>query len=142
MVPCPDMRPRARFAVSNRSATLMRALFVVTLVAWTMHSSVRAVSAVEAPQDLKKLSLEELFDLEVTTVSQKPESLSKAAAAIHVVTQDDLRRSGALSIPEALRAIPGVEVAQVDTRQYAITARGFNGTVANKLLVLIDGRSV
>ena len=120
----------------------MRALFVVTLVAWTMHSSVRAVSAVEAPQALKKLSLEELFDLEVTTVSQKPESLSKAAAAIHVVTQDDLRRSGALSIPEALRASPGVEVAQVDARQYAITARGFNGTIANKLLVLIDGRSV
>jgi iron complex outermembrane recepter protein len=91
---------------------------------------------------LKKLSLEQLFDLEVTSVSQKPESLSQTAAAVHVVTQDDLRRAGALSIPEALRNIPGVEVARVSARDYAITARGFNGTVANKLLVLIDGRSV
>jgi len=94
------------------------------------------------PERLKKLSLEQLFDLEVTSVSQKPESLSKTAAAIHVVTQSDLHQMGALSIPEALRDIPGVEVARLDSRQYAITARGFNGTVANKLLVLIDGRSV
>jgi len=91
---------------------------------------------------LKKLSLEQLFNVEVTTVSQRPESLFKAAAAVHVVTQDDLRRTGALSIPEALRDIPGVEVARVNARDYAITARGFNATSANKLLVLIDGRSV
>ena len=95
-----------------------------------------------APARLKKLSLEQLFDLQVTTVSQKPESLSKAAAAIHVVTQSDIREMGAQSIAEALRDIPGVEVARVDSRQYAITARGFNGTVANKLLVLMDGRSL
>src|SRR5262249_6681607 len=91
---------------------------------------------------LKSLSLEQLFDLEVTSVSQKPESLSQTAAAIHVVTQDDIRRTTAVSIPELLRNIPGVEVARVDSRNYAITSRGFNGTVANKLLVLIDGRSV
>src|SRR5207249_3643008 len=72
----------------------------------------------------------------------KPEPLSSTPAAVKVVTGDDIRRMGALSIPEALRYIPGVEVARVDNRQYAITARGFNGTVANKLLVLIDGRSV
>jgi iron complex outermembrane receptor protein len=120
----------------------MRAVFVAAFTLGVVHATARASTAVEAPQALKKLSLEELFDLEVTTVSQKPESLSKTAAAVHVVTQDDLRRSGALSISEALRAIPGVEVAQIDARQYAITARGFNGTIANKLLVLIDGRSV
>jgi iron complex outermembrane receptor protein len=91
---------------------------------------------------LKQLSLEELFELEVTSVSKKPEPVSKTAAAIHVVTADDLRRMGAVSVPEALRYIPGVEVARVDSRGYAITARGFNGTVANKLLVLMDGRSV
>ena len=101
-----------------------------------------AHQSIERPRSLKKLSLDQLFDLEVTTVSQKPESLSKTAAAIHVVTQNDLQQMGALSLPEALRDIPGVEVARVDSRQYAITARGFNGTVANKLLVLIDGRSV
>ena len=96
----------------------------------------------EPPKALKQLSLEELFDLEVTSVSKKPESVSKTAAAVHVVTADDLHRMGVLSIPEALRYIPGVEVARVDSRSYAITARGFNGTVANKLLVLMDGRSV
>jgi len=97
---------------------------------------------VESRGDLKKMSIEELFNLEVTTVSTKPEALSATPAAVKVVTGDDIRRMGALSIPEALRYIPGVEVARVDNRQYAITARGFNGTIANKLLVLIDGRSV
>src|SRR5687767_11590154 len=109
-----------------------------------------AASAAGAQEDpetpdrgaLKRLSLEELFNLEVTSVSSKAEPLSEAAAAVRVVTGDDIRTMGALSIPEALRYVPGVEVARVDSRQYAITARGFNGTVANKLLVLIDGRSV
>jgi iron complex outermembrane receptor protein len=101
-----------------------------------------APQSIERPRSLKKLSLDQLFDLEVTTVSQKPESLSKTAAAIHVVTQNDLQQMGALSLPEALRDIPGVEVARVDSRQNANSARGVNGTVANKLLVLIGGRSV
>ena len=91
---------------------------------------------------LKELSLEELFDLEVTSVSKKPESISRIAAAVHVVTAEDIHRMGVLSIPEALRYIPGVEVARVNSRDYAITVRGFNGTAANKLLVLMDGRSV
>jgi iron complex outermembrane recepter protein len=121
---------------------LLLGLGVAALVSTASRTFADPLAAVQAPQELKRLSLEELFDVEVTTVSQKPESLSKTAAAVHVVTQDDIRRMGALSIPEALRNIPGVEVAQVDARQYAITARGFNGTVANKLLVLIDGRSV
>ena len=98
--------------------------------------------AVSPPEALKRLSLEELFDLEVTSVSKKSEPVSKTAAAVHVVTADDIHRMGVLTIPEALRYIPGVEVARVDSRSYAITARGFNGTVANKLLVLMDGRSV
>lgn len=96
----------------------------------------------EPPSELRKMSLDELFEMKVTSVSKKPEKQSEAAAAILVVTEEEIRRSGALSIPEALRNIPGVEVARVDSRQYAITARGFNGTVANKLLVLMDGRSL
>ena len=105
-------------------------------------ASAQTEQVVEAPRALKQLSLDELFELEVTSVSNKPEPVSKTAAAVHVVTADDLRRMGVLSIPEALRYIPGIEVARVDSRSYAITARGFNGTVANKLLVLMDGRSV
>lgn len=104
--------------------------------------SAQTEETVRPPTELKKLSLEELFDMEVTSVSKKPEKLSETAAAVHVVTDEDIRRSGAPSIPEALRDIPGVEVARVDSRQYAITARGFNSTTANKLLVLMDGRSL
>jgi iron complex outermembrane receptor protein len=119
--------------------------FRITVVVGLMFAAASVMAQtnqiLEAPV-LKSLSLEELFNIEVTSVSKKPERLSETPAAIHVVTDEDIRRSGALSLPEALRDIPGVEVARVDSRQYAITARGFNGSVANKLLVMIDGRSV
>lgn len=95
-----------------------------------------------AAQALKALSIEQLMNLEVTSVSGRPERLAQAASAIQVVTQEDIRRSGASSLPEALRIATNLQVAQVDSRQWAISARGFNGTTANKLLVLIDGRTV
>src|SRR2546425_6091986 len=95
-----------------------------------------------SPGALKKLTLEPLMNLEVTSVSRRPEKLSQAASAIQVITQYDIRRSGATSLPEALRLASNLEVAQVDSRQWAISARGFNSTTANKLLVLIDGRAV
>ncbi len=92
--------------------------------------------------DLTELSLEELLEIEVTTVSRKAERWSEAAAAVYVITGDDLRRSGVRSIPEALRMAPGLQVAMVDANKWVVTARGFSGLFANKLLVLIDGRSV
>jgi iron complex outermembrane receptor protein len=94
------------------------------------------------PSALKKMSLEQLMDLEVTSVSKRPERLSAAASAIQVVTGEDIRRSGASSLPEALRLASNLEVAQIDSRQWAITARGFNNVFADKMLVLIDGRTV
>ena len=94
------------------------------------------------PADLKKLSIEELMNLEVTTVSKKEESVNQVPAAVHVITQEDIRRSAARSIPEALRLAPNLQVAQINSHDWAITARGFNGAIANKLLVMIDGRSV
>jgi iron complex outermembrane recepter protein len=93
-------------------------------------------------QDLTRLSLEELMNVQVTSVSKKRQSLQSSAAAIFVITQEDIRRSGVTSIPEALRMAPGVEVARLSGNNWAITARGFNGRFANKLLVLIDGRDV
>jgi iron complex outermembrane recepter protein len=97
----------------------------------------------KSPQELKKLSLEELLNIEVTTVSKRAESINAAASSVQVITQEDIRRSGARSLPEALRIAPNLQVAQINSSQWAITARGFNGgTVANKLLVMIDGRSV
>jgi iron complex outermembrane receptor protein len=92
--------------------------------------------------DLADLSIEELANLQITSVSRRAELLSDAAASIYVVTGDDVRRSGVTSLPEALRLAPNLQVARVDARQYAIGARGFNSTTANKLLVLIDGRTV
>src|SRR5881397_3142231 len=91
---------------------------------------------------LKKLSIEQLMNLQVTSVSKRPERLSQTASAIQVITQEDIRRSGAASLAEALRLATNLQVAQVDSRQWAISARGFNGTTANKLLLLIDGRTV
>lgn len=103
---------------------------------------------VPAPAVLKKLTLEELMDLEVTSVSKRAEKLSETASAIQVVTGEDVRRSGATSLPEALRLAPNLQVAQLNSHDWAITARGFNGgplannSLANKLLVMIDGRTV
>jgi iron complex outermembrane receptor protein len=88
------------------------------------------------------LSLEELMNETVTSVSKREQRLSDAAAAVFVVSHDDLVRSGATSIAEALRLVPGMDVASVNSRQWAISARGFNGVFANKLLVLVDGRAV
>ena len=97
------------------------------------------------PQDnsnLLNLSLQQLSDVEVTSVSKKAEKASQAAAAIYVITQEDIRRSGLQSVPELLRMVPGLQVAQSGSQNWAITSRGFNGQFANKLLVLIDGRTV
>jgi len=92
--------------------------------------------------DLAELSLEELMNIEVYSVSKRGQALNDAAAAIYVLTQDDIHRSGATSIPEALRFVPGLEVAHIDSNIWAISSRGFNERFGNKLLVLIDGRSV
>jgi iron complex outermembrane receptor protein len=102
-----------------------------------------ASSAQNVPQaDFKKLTLEELMDVDVTSVSRKAEPLGRTAAAITVITPEDIRRSGATTIPELLRLVPGLDVARFNAGSWAISARGFNSTAANKLLVLIDGRTV
>ena len=102
------------------------------------------LSASDIPvEQLKDLSLEELANLTVTSVSKRPEPLSQAAASVFVITADDIRRSGATSLPEVLRLAPNLEVARINASQYAITARGMNSAESsNKLLVLVNGRSV
>ncbi|MBI3283447.1 MAG: TonB-dependent receptor [Burkholderiales bacterium] len=94
------------------------------------------------PSAYLDLSLEDLGNVRITSVSKKEERLADAAASVYVITEDAIRRSGARSLPEALRLAPNLQVAQVGANQYAISARGFNGTSANKLLVMIDGRTV
>lgn len=92
--------------------------------------------------DLADLSLEELMDIKVELVARRPQRLAEVPAAAAVLTADEIRRAGARTIPDALRLVPGVQVARVDANKWAISARGFNGLFSNKLLVLIDGRTV
>jgi iron complex outermembrane recepter protein len=92
--------------------------------------------------DLTKVSIEDLMNMELTSVSKKEQKISQVATAIFVVSKEDIRRSGAANIPDLLRMVPGLDVAQIDANTWAITARGFNSQFANKLLVLIDGRAV
>src|SRR5207247_5804054 len=91
--------------------------------------------------ELTELSLQELMNIEVTSVSKRSEPRSAAPAAVYVITQEDIRRSGVTSIPEALRLAPGIEVAKVDSNKWAIGIRGFASRLARSVLVLIDGRS-
>ena len=92
--------------------------------------------------DLADASLEDLMKVEVTSVSKKEQSLSRTAAAVFVITQEDIERSGATNIPDLLRMVPGLDVAQINASNWAISARGLNGQFSNELLVLIDGRNV
>ena len=139
-----DMEPVLATAVSFRWNPL-RAAGVIAFL-WTCSAPVLPAQTLgpplPSPGTLKKMSLEQLMDFRVTSVSKRPEKLSEAASAIQVITGDDLRRAGATSLPEALRLATNLEVAQIDSRQWAITARGFNNVFADKMLVLIDGRSV
>ena len=103
---------------------------------------ISAAHADEAPPDLTQLSLEELVNVEVTSVSKTPEKRNEAAAAVAVITGEDIRRSGATSIPEALRLAPGLHVGRINTNSWAVSSRGFAGANSSKLLVLQDGRSI
>ena len=99
-------------------------------------------TAIAADSDSLDLSLQELMNVEVTSVSKQKQPLSNSPAAIYVVTSESIRRSGATSIPQALRDVPGLHVAQIDSQKWAISSRGFNGRYNNKLLVLMDGRTL
>ncbi|HEY0039682.1 MAG TPA: TonB-dependent receptor plug domain-containing protein, partial [Flavisolibacter sp.] len=101
-----------------------------------------SAQTVLSPRELKKLSVEELMNIEVTLVSRTPEKLTEAASAIQVITGEDIRRSGATHVAEALRLSPNLQVSQLNSSVWIISARGFNSVFSNKLLVMIDGRTV
>lgn len=119
---------------------------------WAVVMMICTISSVGVPDlswgaendnlNLSELGLEALMNIQVTSVSKKEQKLSDAAAAVFVVTREDIRRSGATSIPEVLRMVPGLQVARLDANKWAVSARGFNDRFSNKLLVLIDGRTV
>jgi len=132
-VPPVGLRPPRAF--SSRSGWA-RGLGLVFLLGAT------ALAQGDAIPDYKRLSLSELMELEVVSVSRRPEKLSGAASSIQVVTGDEIRRSGATSLPEALRLASNLNVAQKGSQGWAISARGFNTELGNKMLVMIDGRTL
>jgi iron complex outermembrane recepter protein len=99
-------------------------------------------SAQMAPSELAELTPESLLEMRVTSVSRETQDVLRTAAAVYVIGQEDIRRSGATDVPELLRTVPGLNVAQINSSTWAISARGFNAQYATKLLVLVDGRSV
>lgn len=115
--------------------------FLTTLLA-VLAASVFSTHAAEGTSAAPDLSLEELMRVDVTTASRKAQAVQDVAAAVSVITREDIERSGATSIPEVLRLAPGMEVARLTGGRWAVSARGFNGRFANKLLVLLDGRSI
>jgi iron complex outermembrane receptor protein len=130
--------PLTRRRVPRRLLDVARRAFVPVICGGM------SAAAAQAPADARlfDLSLEELSNLQVTSVSGRPEAARGAAASIFVITGEDIRRSTATSLPEALRLAPNLQVARLNATQYAISARGFNNTIGNKLLVLVDGRTV
>jgi len=92
--------------------------------------------------DLSSLNLEQLTGIEVNTALRRDQALFETPAAAYVITHEELMRSGATSVPEVLRMVPGIEVAQIDANKWAVSARGFNSRFANKMLIMIDGRSI
>ena len=120
-----------RWLVGRCRFSLLLVMFL-TIPAWPQQKTA----------DLTGRSIEDLMNMEVTSVSKKEEKLSRTAAAIFVITQEDIRRSGATKIPDLLRTVPGMDVGQINGSTWAIGSRGFNAQFSNKLLVMIDGRIV
>ncbi len=123
---------RLAFFRARRTVLLIGTLVAIALPACPQQN----------PPDLTDKSLEDLMNIEVTSVSKKEEKLSRTASAVFVITAEDIRRSNALNIPDLLRMVPGLDVAQINADTWAITARGLNGRFSNELLVLVDGRNV
>ncbi|MBV1905481.1 MAG: TonB-dependent receptor [Pseudomonadales bacterium] len=119
-----------------RTLALLGAIFPSL---WGIADSLQAS---EDLQELKSLSLQELFDIEVTIAGKTAQKAGDTAAAVFVITSEDIQRSGLTTIPDLLRMVPGLNVARIDGAKWAVSSRGFNGRFANKLLVLMDGRSV
>lgn len=135
----------------RRLRELSRPVFRTVRSAWLLFLITRGVIAPHAQkaalakggaEELAGMNIEQLMNESVTSVSKKEQKISQTAAAIYVITQEDIKRSGMNSLPELLRMVPGMQVAQMDANKWAISSRGFTSQFSNKLLVLVDGRSV
>ena len=129
-------------ARASRCSRVVSASILGLGVGLLTSGACRAATEPVSTGALKQLSLEELMNVQVYSASRHLEPSHTAPSAIFVLTNEDLRRSHATSVPEALRLVPGVQVGRVDANKWAVSMRGFNSREANKLLVLVDGRSI
>jgi iron complex outermembrane receptor protein len=144
-VSAPHFQPQPLPSAAGSKATILRVGVRQRVLAGCIAVLIAAESLAVDQADgaaLADLSIEQLMNESVTSVSKKEQKLNDSAAAISVLSNDDIRRSGATSIPEALRLVPGMDVASVNASGWAISTRGFNNLYANKQLVLVDGRAV
>src|SRR4030081_2326538 len=137
-----DFRRPYRSSICRIAAANAFVLLLLVTLTEQMTRAQATQSNQNAPENLKQVSLEELGQIEVTTASKVPVKATRTPAAIYIVTQEDIRRSGATSIPEALRLVPGVEVSRIDSNKWSVGVRGFESRLSRSVLVLIDGRSV
>ena len=132
----------ANASVRTSASSCMRLPLLALLVICTALSLFAQGPSSESDNPVKKLTLEQLGNIEVTTATKEPEEIRKTPAAIYVITHDDIERSGATTLPEALRLAPGIEVARIDGNKWAVGIRGFGSRLSRSVLVLIDGRNV
>lgn len=132
----------ARMRDSSRVVLILLWILLVSSEQFVAPAGAATPNASAPKEDLTELSIDQLMDVMVTSVSKKEEKLSNAPAAISVINQEEIARSGVTSLPEALRMAPGMQVGRVDSHTWSISSRGFTDVFANKLLVLMDGRSV
>lgn len=127
----------------SMKTTIRKTLVVLTIYAGLMMPSTATVLAKsETDDNYFDMGLAQLMQVTITSVAKKPQPLADTAAAVFVITQEDIRRSGVTSIPEALAMAPGIQVARISSSKWSVSSRGFGGLTSNKLLVMIDGRSV
>jgi len=137
-----SFRSKLLHATSLRRFHHLPRLAVFILALYVPCRAQQPTKAEQEKGDLTQVSIESLMNMEVTTVSKREQKLSRTAAAIFVITQEDLARSGMTNIPDLLRMVPGVEVAQINSNTWAISARGLNERFSNELQVMLDGRIV
>lgn len=128
----PDFRP-------PKAETMRRGILVAALLSGNFAS---LCCAQAPPENLSSMSIQDLLNVEVTSVSKTQQKISDTAAAVYVITQEEIRSSGAMNIPDLLRMVPGMDVAQINSNTWAVSARGFNKRYADELMVLLDGRSI
>src|SRR5688500_13760097 len=126
---------------SNISHTVRKAC-VLALCALALSRESAQAANIDQLAELKRMSVEDLLNVEVTSVSRREEGLRNAPAAVAVITNEDLRRSGATHLPDALRLVPGLHVGRQNSSSWAVSSRGFSSVNSEKLLVLSDTRSI